>query len=1465
MMKQITLIFLALLIAALPFSGQAQYQFYTSSTGASGSVTVTGTTIVNQYYKVTGLAQSGNNYQVTCAGGFSGVPGQRVLLIEMNGSSHTGSWEIDTVQTSGNPCTIVSNFAISFDPAASSTIQLITIPQYVDLTIANNGVLTSAPYNDSTGGVLVFEVQDTFTLVSGGRCDVSGLGFQDNTPSNIGTAGWPGSGGAGGAAGSGGAAGIIGGPGGGGPFAGDTQLIQCSAVGLGGNGSVYGVFGSGYGIPGGAGGANNSVMGTSPQGTILCMGTAGQVGSGGWGGYGAGGGGGGGNGAGAQPGTGGGTGGWGGAGGTGGKGGGVIIFYTKVLMMPHGVVSINASGDNGSSGGNGTNGGNGGNGGEGAGSCNGGGGGGGAQAGNGAEGGGGGGGGAVYRILNVSSPNYSDTTVLLNGGAGGLGGSGGYGGAGGLNADTTCTNTTCSGGGGGGGGNSRSVAPGGPNGGGGGGGGGGAPGSSGGAAGSGSGGTDSTFINCSSNPITGTNNVVEYVGYCGFTSFASYYIGVSGGSGNYIYNIVPVGGANCGFDYNYNTGYVQNYAVQVTDGNGCTASFNTQINYQDDQYYTIEQGQTNTSCPNSCNGSYSYNIGDGQGQGCESWDIYISGPNNFQYMLNGSASTSYPFTITGLCPGVYSGQIHTDALCYGYVDYLSFTIGSNNTPVTGVIEAAAVCSGSSYLWNGNNYTQSGIYSDTLHGAAVSGCDSIARLTITLLPITSKTIYDTLLIGQAIQVGANVYSQTGIYIDTLNSAHGCDSIIQLYLAIDTPVYTSLFDTICQGNSFAFNNHHYTITGNFNDTLKSIAWNDSIVTLNLFVINDTICPGESYIFGSRSYHIAGSYSDTLIGSHGCDSIVTLYLSNYPVHSLNLFDTICPGSSFIFEGAAYSIAGFYSDTLTGAHGCDSIIVLHLAIYPVYTANLHDTICTGSFTFGGNVYTQSGTYIDTLTNSHGCDSIVTLHLSLYTISAITLYDTICPEGNIAIGTHLYNQPGYYIDTLIGIHGCDSIVTLHLYILPSDSSSAYIDLCQGQIATIGGHHYSLSGIYTDTLTSMRGCDSVVTLHLTIHPHYNIDLYDTICTGSSLTFAGQTLSTTGTFYDPLISAYGCDSLVVLNLFVSHTVAISRFDTICAGSSYYFYGQTLMQTGTYTQTSSSVCDSNITLYLIVYPVLYTTLYDTICSGSLFATGGNIYTQPGTYSDTLSSSHGCDSISILHLYVTVPVYQTVVDTICEGTPYTFGNNTYDTSGIYIDTLQTISGCDSIVNLHLTVFTNDTPSSSISLSRGPIMAGMETDTFTALYAQCDSPTFSWYRDTTALGIYTSIAIVSLPTGVRDSIYCRVDCRNRCSSIGFAVSNGINTGISSISALRGISIYPNPSQSSFTMDIELASGTNKDAQISVSDLLGQSMLSRPVILRSGHNTEVVTLGESAVSGIYIIQLTIDGQSSYYRIVLER
>ena len=43
------------------------------------------------------------------------------------------------------------------------------------------------------------------------------------------------------------------------------------------------------------------------------------------------------------------------------------------------------------------------------------------------------------------------------------------------------------------------------------------------------------------------------------------------------------------------------------------------------------------------------------------------------------------------------------------------------------------------------------------------------------------------------------------------------------------------------------------------------------------------------------------------------------------------------------------------------------------------------------------------------------------------------------------------------------------------------------------------------------------------------------------------------------------------------------------------------------------------------------YDTICAGESYTWNGNTYTKPGTYTDTLSNIHGCDSIITLHLHV------------------------------------------------------------------------------------------------------------------------------------------------------------------------------------------------------------------------------------------
>ena len=71
-------------------------------------------------------------------------------------------------------------------------------------------------------------------------------------------------------------------------------------------------------------------------------------------------------------------------------------------------------------------------------------------------------------------------------------------------------------------------------------------------------------------------------------------------------------------------------------------------------------------------------------------------------------------------------------------------------------------------------------------------------------------------------------------------------------------------------------------------------------------------------------------------------------------------------------------------------------------------------------------------------------------------------------------------MDTLQTLAGCDSIVTLDLTI-----NRSYLDdttvLIACDSSEWNGVMYDSSGVYVDTLQSVAGCDSIVTLDLTIN------------------------------------------------------------------------------------------------------------------------------------------------------------------------------------------------------------------------------------------------------------------------------------------------------------------------------------------------------------------------------------------------
>ncbi|TSA51436.1 MAG: hypothetical protein D4R43_00725, partial [Sphingobacteriales bacterium] len=195
----------------------------------------------------------------------------------------------------------------------------------------------------------------------------------------------------------------------------------------------------------------------------------------------------------------------------------------------------------------------------------------------------------------------------------------------------------------------------------------------------------------------------------------------------------------------------------------------------------------------------------------------------------------------------------------------------------------------------------------------------------------------------------------------------------------------------------------------------------------------------------------------------------------------DTICEGSAYNFYGNNLTTSGSYIDTVVVYCYCDTIVTLQLTVLPMSNSLITQSICEGGiYNFNGMNLSIAGNYADTLTNILGCDSIIQLQLSVLPISNFSFADSIC-EGDVFDfnGMNL-SVAGNYSDTLTNILGCDSVVILDLTILNSSTASFTQIICDGEVFDFNGTNLNATGVYSDTINATNGCDSTITLSLII-------------------------------------------------------------------------------------------------------------------------------------------------------------------------------------------------------------------------------------------------------------------------------------------------------------------------------------------------------------------------------------------------
>jgi hypothetical protein len=437
--------------------------------------------------------------------------------------------------------------------------------------------------------------------------------------------------------------------------------------------------------------------------------------------------------------------------------------------------------------------------------------------------------------------------------------------------------------------------------------------------------------------------------------------------------------------------------------------------------------------------------------------------------VNGAGTFNYASTIPAGSVNVAGGTITMH-----YFDFFNDNAGDESTFPTGSNVASITI----------NYTVPTPASITWWTASSAGTQ-----------IGSGSPFET--VGTSVLPNTNTPGVYTVYAQ--GEFGGCNGLTRtpVTVTVNAPSASTTTITAC-GSYIWTNGTTYTASGIHTQTLVNAAGCDSIATLNLTINQPTsstvtvsACSSYTWAQNGTTYTTSGSYPVVLAGANaaGCDSTVTLNLTINQPTSSTVTVSACGSYTWAQNATTYTTSGSYPVVLAGANanGCDSTITLNLTINQPTSSTVTVTAC-GSYSWAENTttYTTSGSYPVVLAgaNANGCDSTITLNLTINQPTSSSVTEVACGSYTWAENTTTYTTSGTYVTTLAGANanGCDSTITLNLTINQPTSSTVTATACESYTWAENGTTYTASGSYPVVLAgaNANGCDSTVTLVLTI-------------------------------------------------------------------------------------------------------------------------------------------------------------------------------------------------------------------------------------------------------------------------------------------------------------------------------------------------------------------------------------------------
>ena len=405
----------------------------------------------------------------------------------------------------------------------------------------------------------------------------------------------------------------------------------------------------------------------------------------------------------------------------------------------------------------------------------------------------------------------------------------------------------------------------------------------------------------------------------------------------------------------------------------------------------------------------------------------------------------------------------------------------------------------------------------------------------------------------------------------------------------------------------------------------------------------------------------------GTQSCMTITSDGLADVDT----LFESFCNGDSIEFEGNIYNESGFYSTIYTNVGGCDSVLSLDLLVYPDYFLTVHETFSQSGGFYNGIFYNTDTSIIEEYSTIHGCDSIVIVNIGIggqcplfeppngcgLTIPCCNGIDgystTLQPQAQITKpipdcgGTAVLNNDDWFSFVAV-------TETISIKITPFN--------CAGTGGTMGiqaGIYKDCDaegGINSDGLASNSiqvscGC-TTAPINLTYSNYIIGELYFLVidgCSGDICDYEIEVLE--GSTVSPEITEMTSDIQGNETACIGETVFFS-VDPV-ENASYYFcqiepqatiisgQGTNEIEVLVEEEGNIDVCvdpsnacyyaDQSCLTFTSAGEVYMDTLFESFCMSDSIEFEGEYYTENGFYSAVYTNIYGCDSILNLDLTV------------------------------------------------------------------------------------------------------------------------------------------------------------------------------------------------------------------------------------------